>query len=144
MRKTLEGREAAGALMCRYRREKDGDEGRSCAGGRWHSHWGTWVWTRRGHLEVELGRTGPQMGSWVGSGPPVHHSLSISSGRAEALLEMWQNDGVGRMVVIYIMSKVAGGTDGICFIFRVVGRADIKHTELCEWMASKGSGQMWI
>lgn len=56
----------------------------------------------------------------------------------------WQNDGVGRMVVIYLMSKVAGGTDGICFIFRVVGRADIKHTELCEWMASKGSGQMWI
>lgn len=70
--------------------------------------------------------------------------LSISSGRAEALLETWQNDGVGRMVVIYLTSKVAGGTDGICFIFRVVGRADIRHTELCEWMASKGSGQMWI
>ena len=60
------------------------------------------------------------------------------------MLEMWQNGRVRRMVVIYIMSKVAGGTDGICFIFRVVGRADIKHTELCEWMASKGSGEMWI
>ena len=96
------------------------------------------------HLEVELGRTGPQMGSWAGSGPLVHHSLSISSGRAGALLEMWQNYGVGRMVFIYIMSKVAGGTDGACFTSRVVGRTDTKHPELCEWMASKGSGQLWI
>ena len=47
------------------------------------------------HLEVELGRTGPQMGSWAGSGPLVHHSLSISSRCAGALLEMWQNDGWG-------------------------------------------------
>ena len=46
---------------------------------------GTLVWTRRGHLWVGLGRTGPQMDSWAGSGPRIHHSLNISCGRAGGL-----------------------------------------------------------
>ena len=62
-----------------------------------------------------------------------------------ALLEMGQNEGVGRVSVTYTVSKVAGGpdvtyimfkatggTDVTCFIFRAVGSTDINHTELCE------------
>ncbi|KAJ8794060.1 hypothetical protein J1605_003470 [Eschrichtius robustus] len=60
-----------------------------------------------------------------------------------ALLEMGQNEGVGRVTVTYTVSKVAGrpdvtyimckatgGTDVTCFIFRAVGSTDINHTEL--------------
>lgn len=61
-----------------------------------------WSWEEQGLRWAAVQAPGPLV--------PI---LSLSSGRAEAVS---RNDGVGRMVVIYLLSKVAGGTDGICFI----------------------------